>query len=139
MRAGAGREQVDLLDRAARDLGLAFQFVDDLLGVRGDPRVTGKPVGNDLRQRKKSLPVVAALASGTAEGRELAGVYAGDGELGPEEVHRATELVELSGALDWCREQVDLLLAAALRRIRLLPGPVDDLVALAHLIAHRDH
>ena len=42
-------------------LGLAFQHVDDLLGIWGDPAVTGKPVFSDLRNRKKSLPVVAAL------------------------------------------------------------------------------
>ncbi|WP_214403364.1 polyprenyl synthetase family protein [Pseudonocardia lacus] len=137
--AGAGREEVDLLDRAARDLGLAFQFVDDLLGIWGDPRVTGKAVGNDLRHRKKSLPVVAALTSGTPEGAELADLYARAEEPGADEVRRAAGLVERSGAADWCREQVELLLAAALRRIRALPGPVDDLVALAHLIARRDH
>ena len=49
-------------------LGLAFQLVDDLLGIWGAPEVTGKPVRADLRARKKSLPVVAALTSGTARG-----------------------------------------------------------------------
>ena len=44
-----------------RELGLAFQIQDDLLGIWGDPEVTGKPAGNDLRQRKKSLPVAYAL------------------------------------------------------------------------------
>ena len=45
-------------------LGLAFQAVDDLLGIWGDPAATGKQTWSDLRQRKKSLPVVAALAAG---------------------------------------------------------------------------
>ena len=49
--------------------GLAFQLTDDLLGIWGAPEVTGKPVGADLRARKKSLPVVAALTSGTGAGR----------------------------------------------------------------------
>ena len=43
-----------------RSLGLAFQHIDDLLGIWGDPAVTGKPVYSDLQNRKKSLPVVAA-------------------------------------------------------------------------------
>ena len=42
--------------------GLAFQLVDDLLGIWGAPEVTGKPVWSDLRTRKKTLPVVAAMA-----------------------------------------------------------------------------
>ena len=50
-------------------VGLAFQLTDDLLGIWGAPEVTGKPVRSDLRARKKSLPVVAALTSGTAAGR----------------------------------------------------------------------
>ena len=49
--------------------GLAFQLTDDLLGIWGAPEVTGKPVRSDLRARKKSLPVVAALTSGTQAGR----------------------------------------------------------------------
>ena len=57
-------------------IGQAFQLTDDLLGIWGAPEVTGKPVQSDLRARKKSLPVVAALDSGTPEGRELAGLLA---------------------------------------------------------------
>ena len=52
-------------------VGLAFQLTDDLLGIWGAPEVTGKPVRADLRARKKSLPVVAALTSGTPAGDEL--------------------------------------------------------------------
>ncbi len=54
-----------------RHLGVAFQAVDDLLGIWGDPRTTGKPAGNDIRQRKKSMPIVAALAAGDDGAREL--------------------------------------------------------------------
>ncbi|MFJ6671860.1 polyprenyl synthetase family protein [Actinosynnema sp. NPDC091369] len=56
-------------------LGVAFQHVDDLLGIWGEPGRTGKPVHADLRARKKSLPVVAALTSDTPAGRELAELY----------------------------------------------------------------
>jgi geranylgeranyl diphosphate synthase type I len=44
-----------------RELGLAFQIQDDVLGIWGDPKMTGKPAGNDLRNHKKSLPVAYAL------------------------------------------------------------------------------
>ena len=64
--------------RSASALGMAFQLVDDILGIWGDPAVTGKPAHSDLAARKKSLPVVAALTSGTEAGRELAALYAGD-------------------------------------------------------------
>ena len=60
-------------------VGLAFQLTDDLLGIWGAPEVTGKPVRADLRARKKSLPVVAALTSGTPAAGELR-VLLGDPE-----------------------------------------------------------
>ncbi|MGV4983764.1 polyprenyl synthetase family protein [Streptomyces sp. NRAIS4] len=65
---GAPEATVGALDRAGRHLGVAFQLVDDVLGIWGDPDVTGKPVGGDLRERKKTYPVLAALGSPAARG-----------------------------------------------------------------------
>ena len=53
--------------RLGERLGLAFQARDDILGMWGDPAVTGKPVGADLERRKASLPVAAALDAGAPE------------------------------------------------------------------------
>ncbi|WP_461030430.1 polyprenyl synthetase family protein, partial [Streptomyces sparsus] len=61
---GADDRTADALESYGHHLGLAFQAVDDLLGIWGDPQATGKQTWSDLRQRKKSLPVVAALAAG---------------------------------------------------------------------------
>lgn len=57
-----------------QNLGLAFQMVDDLLGIWGDPVVTGKPAGDDLLNRKMTLPVIHALAS-TESGQDLLALY----------------------------------------------------------------
>jgi geranylgeranyl diphosphate synthase type I len=69
--ADAPPATVHALRDFGRHLGLAFQAVDDLLGIWGDPETTGKPAGNDIRQRKKSMPIVAALAAGDEGAREL--------------------------------------------------------------------
>jgi geranylgeranyl diphosphate synthase type I len=61
---GASPEQIEVLQVAGVDLGLAFQATDDALAVWGDPAQTGKAVGNDLAQGKKSLPLVLAVESG---------------------------------------------------------------------------
>ncbi|MFR9794127.1 polyprenyl synthetase family protein [Streptomyces sp. MB22_4] len=63
---GADDDTTGALDRAGRHLGIAFQLVDDVLGIWGDPAVTGKPAGGDLRERKKTYPVLAALDSPAA-------------------------------------------------------------------------
>jgi len=76
--AGAPPATVRALRDFGRHLGVAFQAVDDLLGIWGDPARTGKPAGNDIRQRKKSMPIVAALAAGDDESRELDALLFGD-------------------------------------------------------------
>jgi geranylgeranyl diphosphate synthase type I len=67
-----GSELVAYYEDFGRELGLAFQIQDDLLGIWGDPEITGKPAGNDLRNRKKSLPV----AYGLDRSEELRRLYA---------------------------------------------------------------
>jgi geranylgeranyl diphosphate synthase type I len=69
--AEAPSATVHALRDFGRHLGVAFQAVDDLLGIWGDPGTTGKPAGNDIRMRKKSMPIVAALAAGNDGAREL--------------------------------------------------------------------
>ncbi len=85
--------------------GLAFQLTDDLLGIWGSPDVTGKPVGSDLRARKKSLPIVAALTSGTRAGRELAGLLSAPAPLSDDDVARATDLVVEAGGREWAEAE----------------------------------
>jgi geranylgeranyl diphosphate synthase, type I len=97
--------------------GVAFQMTDDLLGIWGAPEVTGKPVGSDLRARKKSMPVVAALSSGTTAGAELAALLAQPGELTDADVARATSLVEAAGGRQRTEEIADTTLASALESL----------------------
>lgn len=78
-------------------LGVAFQAVDDLLGIWGDPAITGKPVGADLAIGKRSIPVVAALANRGAASAELASLLAGESPLDEAGIARATELVDAAG------------------------------------------
>jgi geranylgeranyl diphosphate synthase, type I len=69
--AGATDDVVESYWDLGEALGLAFQARDDVLGVWGDPRVTGKPAGSDLARRKASLAVACALEAGGAEAEAL--------------------------------------------------------------------
>lgn len=97
------------------ELGLAFQLVDDLLGVWGSPGTTGKPVLSDLRARKKSLPVVYALNAGTAESERLAELYADPGTPSEETLREMARLVEAAGGRDWAAAEADRRIASAER------------------------
>ncbi len=123
-------------------LGMAFQLVDDLLGIWGDPHLTGKPARSDLRSRKKSLPVAFALASGTDAAHDLGRLYRSDRPLSDQEVQLAAELVEAAGGRTWAQLQAEHYTAKALENLRKAepaPVPASELAALARLITSRDN
>ncbi|GHE79082.1 dimethylallyltransferase [Streptomyces longispororuber] len=140
---GADAERTAHLRAFGTHLGLAYQMADDLLGIWGDPRRTGKPVGSDLTWRKKSLPVAAALASGTTAGETLARLYCdGTEPLTADEVRRATELVEEANGCTWTVREAERHIGLALDHLAAAgpdPVPAAELAALARLITHRDH
>jgi geranylgeranyl diphosphate synthase type I len=120
-------------------LGLAFQLVDDLLGIWGDPAATGKPVGSDLLSRKKSLPVVAALTAGDPSADELRELYREP--ITEADVPHAAELVAAAGGRDWAETEASRQLDLALSRLDALDIPDDvlrELTELAHFVTGRD-
>ncbi|MFG3631734.1 family 2 encapsulin nanocompartment cargo protein polyprenyl transferase [Streptomyces huasconensis] len=151
--AGGGPEEVDALDGFGREAGLAFQLIDDVIGIWGDPGHTGKPAGADLTARKKSLPVVAALASGTPAAAELAALYAGspgkgspgkgEGEGHEErdgELERVARAVERAGGRDWAQAHAaDRMSRAVGQLARAVPDPeaAGGLLALAEFVTRR--
>jgi geranylgeranyl diphosphate synthase, type I len=62
-------EDVENLSSFGRNVGIAFQLIDDLIGIIGDPRITGKAVGNDIREGKKTYPILLALNNADGENK----------------------------------------------------------------------
>ncbi len=93
---GADEATVKVLGTFGLSLGLAFQMQDDVLGIWGDPAITGKPRAADLYRRKVSLPVVHALRHGPGR-EELARLYRQQ-ELSDAEVNRVLALLDEAGA-----------------------------------------
>jgi geranylgeranyl diphosphate synthase type I len=121
-------------------VGLAFQLTDDLLGIWGAPEVTGKPVRSDLRARKKSLPVVAALAGGSDAASELAALLALPEELTEDQLVRAAELVSDAGGKKWAEAEADAALESAVTRLDQTELPDDvraELIGIAEFITER--
>ena len=108
---GADDRTADSLETYGYHLGLAFQAVDDLLGIWGDPEATGKQTWSDLRQRKKSLPVVAALAGGGPASGRLGEILAEDAKssdfekFSEEEFAVRAALIEEAGGREWTAQE----------------------------------
>jgi len=139
---GAAAHTVSALSGFGHELGMAFQLVDDILGITGDPAVTGKSASSDVRAGKRSAPVVAALDAGTDASRRLADLLAGGAPSTEEDVVLATKLIEEAGGIDWAAREADAHLGRALEHLEALPAPehvVADLVALARYVVDRDH
>ena len=145
--AGADDDVVEALGAYGAHVGMAFQLVDDLLGIWGDPAVTGKPVLSDLRSRKKSLPIAYVLSLADARAESLAQWLAApdagrNGAAGDEEeLTRVATLVEQAGARQWVTAEAERQVEfaeAALTSVRLAAGPSRELLALARFVIDRE-
>jgi geranylgeranyl diphosphate synthase type I len=138
--AGAPDAVVEALRSYGTNLGVAFQAVDDLLGIWGDPERTGKPRGNDLATRKKSLPVVYALGARRPAARELRDLLT-NGPLDADAVVRGTELVDALGGRHATETLARSHLDAACRALDgagLAPAARAELTDLARFVVERE-
>jgi geranylgeranyl diphosphate synthase type I len=137
--AGAPEATVDALAAFGLHLGVAFQAVDDLLGIWGDPTRTGKPAGNDLVQKKQTLPVAVALArsgDGRAEFEELLATVTSGADVG-----RAARLIEEHGGRTEVADLAESHLGTALDAlgsVELRPAPRAQLEDIARFVTERD-
>lgn len=145
---GADDRTADALESYGYHLGLAFQAVDDLLGIWGDPGATGKQAWSDLRQRKKSLPVVAALAAPDPAATRLADLMRGDAKKSQAEIEEFDEaefvtraaLIEEAGGREWTSGEAQRQHATALAALEPLDLPAhvrEQLTALADFVVVR--
>ncbi|MFE5947565.1 polyprenyl synthetase family protein [Streptomyces sp. NPDC056480] len=124
--SGAEDTMVEALERYGHHLGMAFQAVDDLLGIWGPADATGKTAWSDLRRRKKTLPVLAALAEGGDASRQLADQLSNPADRGAESdslLALRALLIEKAGGRNWTERQVRWHHEAALNALDDVPIP----------------
>jgi geranylgeranyl diphosphate synthase, type I len=122
-------------------LGEAFQLRDDMLGVYGDPAVTGKPAGDDLREGKRTALVAIAMQSATPSGRDVLTKRLGDPDLDDDGVAAIREIVTASGAADHVEAAIAERMRTAvdaLTNANLDPSAHDALVELAAAASRRN-
>jgi len=106
-RSGPDREKATALKAIGYDLGRIFQIRDDVLGVWGGEE-TGKPVGADIKRKKKALPAVHALSAATgATADRLEQIFRTEDDLEQEDVHVVLEEMENLGTHDYCQTMAE--------------------------------
>jgi geranylgeranyl diphosphate synthase type I len=119
---------------------LAFQLVDDLLAMWGEPATTGKPVLSDLRARKKSAPIACALETRGPAVERLRAYLASTGPVDDQTLRELAPVVEAAGRRRVEDEAARQLAAAEQTLADLALPPVADaqLRTLARYITRRD-
>jgi geranylgeranyl diphosphate synthase type I len=127
---GADAATAQALFDFGQNLGLAFQVQDDVLGIWGDPAVTGKPAAADLYRRKLSLPVIHALRTG-AHSHTLARLYR-QPDISHTDVAQLLDILAEAGARDYTEGVAAFYHQQALTALQTAHG---DTTALAELRA----
>jgi geranylgeranyl diphosphate synthase type I len=95
----AKRKQKDVknLSVFGRNLGIAFQITDDLIGIIGDSKITKKPVGNDIREGKKSLPIILAIKKARGQNRTKIMQVFGNSGVSKQQINLAVNVIRSLG------------------------------------------
>jgi len=128
------------LSRFGAHLGRAFQMRDDLLGIFGDPTVTGKPAGDDIRQGKKTVLIGYALKAASPAAAARLTVLLGDPNLDEGQIDQARQILIDSGAAETTEKEIEKEAASGMRhlsRLDLDSEGVYALMALAHAAVER--
>jgi geranylgeranyl diphosphate synthase type I len=130
------------LGTAGRDLGMAFQIRDDILGIWGDENETGKPAGSDVRRRKNSLPIIYAMEAAEARAKsDLAGLYRKK-KMYEDEVAAVLRILESLDAKGHAQERVKVYSQQAMKaidKLRLVPSAKENLRQVVAFLTDRGY
>ena len=120
--AGAGKRQIERLEKIGYNIGVAFQIRDDILDYDGGDR-TGKPTGADLRERKITLPLLGALCGSPRE-EEIRSMIR-DIPAHPEYTAAINAFVHANGGVDYASKRLADFVHEAVEVLSVLPASRD--------------
>ncbi|MCH8996443.1 MAG: polyprenyl synthetase family protein [Nitrososphaerota archaeon] len=136
--AKAKQRDITKLSTFGKNLGIAFQITDDLIGVLGDPRMTKKPVGNDLREGKKSLPIVLAITKSKGNDKKTILKTFGNAKATKKDIEKAIESIRALGIEKIVRKQALLYSEKAQKSLNNYSGSAKiELLNLLNFVVKR--
>ncbi|MEO2265526.1 MAG: polyprenyl synthetase family protein [Nitrosopumilus sp.] len=131
-------KDVSNLSSFGRNLGIAFQITDDLIGVMGDPKVTKKPVGNDLREGKKSLPILMAIKLAKGKDKKIILKAFGNSKVTRKDLNKAVEVIRSLGIEESVRGQAQKYSEKAKKSLSKYSGSAkSELITLLDFVVKR--
>jgi len=138
--AGATPAAIDQLRVCGVPLGVAFQLRDDVLGLVGDPSVTGKPAGDDLREGKRTAILLHAWRAASSEQRAILAAVVGDPQARAADIASAIDVIKATGALDAAQQRITDSADAAravIHGLDLVEPHASQLLAIVDLVGSR--
>ncbi len=138
---GGKTRQVKALGKFAWNAGIAFQLMDDYLGIIGDEKIMGKPVGSDIREGKKTLIMIHALRKAKPKQKEQIFTVLGNHSATRQEINEINELLHDIGSVDYALKKADKYIATSKKHLDTLPdsGAKKDLFALINYFTNRNY
>jgi geranylgeranyl diphosphate synthase type I len=131
-------KDISNLSSFGRNLGIAFQITDDLIGVMGDPKITKKPVGNDLREGKKSLPILMAIKSAKGNDKKIILKAFGNPKIPKKDLSKAVDVIRSLGIEENVRKQALKYAEKAEKSLTQYSGPAKtELISLLDFVVKR--
>lgn len=126
------------LSSFGKNLGIAFQITDDLIGVMGDPKITKKPVGNDLREGKKSLPILLAIKKAKGKNKRIILHAFGNQKAKKKEIEDAVRIIKSLGIEKFVRNQALNYAEKAKKSLNPYSGTAkNELISLLDFVVKR--
>ncbi len=137
--SNSSQEQIEALENYALNLGIAFQIVDDILGLIGEEKQFGKPIGSDLREGKKTFLLLYALENLEKIKKQKLHQILRKNEKNEEDIKMAMELISSTNAIKIAEEKSKEFIQKSIDSISIFPKTKirDELVEIAQMAINR--
>ncbi|MCK5466267.1 polyprenyl synthetase family protein [Candidatus Parcubacteria bacterium] len=140
--AGADEKFLKLLSEFSIPLGIAFQIQDDIIGIFGDEKKTGKPVGSDIKEGKKTLLIAKALEVANKKQKDIILTASGNKKLNLDDIENVKKIIKETGSLEYSKAQTEKLIKLSkkhLKKIKASSKCKEFLSNLADFIIKREY
>ncbi len=139
--AEAPNDVIKYLAEYGRKIGLAFQIQDDILGIMGEEKKVGKPVGSDIREGKKTIIIINALKNASPSEKEKLLDALGNRKIGREKIEEIVDLLKKLGSIDYAKQYATKFSNEAIAALNAIETKDSDakkmLVELAEYVVKR--